>query len=103
MTHIGIINQGKILFQGTLAELVSNRRQNSFIVFETNETAKTLQIISDFGLNSRVESGGVATPMLENKQIAAINQRLVRSGIDVYQICKIENDLEKIFFDVISE
>jgi len=103
VTHIGIINQGKLLFQGTLGELMSKRRQNSFTVFETNDDSKALQIISDNGFNSRIESGKIAVPVLEKEQIAAINQKLVQSGIEVYQIGKIESDLEKIFFDVISE
>jgi ABC-2 type transport system ATP-binding protein len=103
VTHIGIINQGRISFQGTLAELMSRRRQNSFIVFETNEATRTLQIVSEFGLSSQIESGKVAIPILEKEQIAAINQKLVQNGIEVYQIGKIENDLEKIFFDVINE
>jgi len=103
VTHIGIINRGKILFQGTLAELMSKRRQNSFTVFETNDAAKTLQVMSEFGLKSRIESGKIAIPFLEKKQIADVNQKLVRSGIEVYQIGKIENDLEEIFFDVIND
>jgi ABC-2 type transport system ATP-binding protein len=103
VTHIGIINQGKILFQGTLAELISKRRQNSFTFFETNDATKTLQVISESGLESRIESGKIATPFLEKKQIAVVNQMLVESGIEVYQIGKIENDLEEIFFDVIND
>jgi len=101
--HIGIINQGNLLFQGTLAELVSKRQQNSFIIFETNDDSATLQIINDFGVISRNESGKIAIPILEKETIAAINQKLVENNVEVYQISKIENDLEKIFFDVISE
>lgn len=103
VTHVGIINQGKILFQGTLFELMNKRRQNSFIVFETNDGAKALQIVGDFGLNAEIDSGKIMLPVLENEQIAAVNQKLVQSGIEVYKIGKVENDLEKIFFDVISE
>jgi ABC-2 type transport system ATP-binding protein len=103
VTHVGIINQGAILFQGTLAELISKRRQNSFIVFETNDEAKTLQITESFGLNPQIRDGRIAIPVIEKERIARINQKLVESGIEVYQIGKIENDLEKIFFDVISE
>ena len=103
VTHVGIINGGKILFQGTLAELMNKRRQNSFIVFETSDDAKTFKIISDFGLSAQAEPGRIAIPILEKHQIALINQKLVESGVEVYQIGKIENDLEKIFFDVISE
>jgi lantibiotic transport system ATP-binding protein len=103
VTHLGIINQGVILFQGTLSDLMSKRQQNSFVVFETNDEAKALQITESFGLNSRIESGRVAIPVVEREQIARINQKLVESGVEVYKIGKIENDLEKIFFDVISE
>lgn len=103
VTHVGIINQGKILYQGTLAELMSKRRQNSFIVFETNDAVKTLRVISEAGFKSQIESGKIAIPVLEKKQIAAVNQDLVQSGIEVYQIGKIESDLEEIFFDVISD
>lgn len=103
VTHIGIINQGVLLFQGTLTELMNKRRQNSFIVFETNDPHKTLQIVQACGLDSRIEQGCIAVPLLEKEQIASINQKLVESGIEVYKIGKVENDLEKIFFDVISE
>lgn len=103
VTHIGIINKGKLLFQGTLGELVNKRRQNSFIVFETSNNEKALQIIRGFGLNSLIEASKIMIPFLEKHQVANINQKLVQNGVDVYQISKVENDLEKIFFDVISE
>lgn len=103
VTHIGIINQGNLLFQGTLAELVSKRQQNSFIVFETDDNSKSSQIINDFSIISRIEAGKVVTPILEKETIAAINRKLVQNNVEVYQIGRIENDLEKIFFDVISE
>ena len=103
VTHIGIINQGKLLFQGTLAELMSKRQQNSCIVFETSSDTNALQIISEFSRISRIEPGKIVIPVLDKERIALINQSLVRGGIDVYQIGKIESDLEKIFFDVISD
>lgn len=103
VTHIGIINKGKLLFQGTLGELISKRQQNSFVVFETSNDAKAAQIIEASGLSLRSDSGRIAISLLDNEKIAAINQRLVQNDIDVYQISKVENDLERIFFDVIAE
>lgn len=103
VTHIGIINQGNLLFQGTLAELISKRQQNSFVIFETSNDSKASQIINEFSLISRLEPGRIVIPVIEKETTAAINQRLVENKIEVYQISKIENDLEKIFFDVISE
>ena len=102
-THIGIINRGKLQFQGTLPELLAKRRQNSFIVFETNNAEKTRQIIGESGVTSQMQSGKVAIPVLENERIAAVNKKLARSGVEVYRIGKIERDLEEIFFDVIND
>jgi lantibiotic transport system ATP-binding protein len=103
VTHVGIINRGQILFQGTLPELVNKRRQNSFVVFETNDAAHTLQITKSFGFNARLDAARVLIPEPEKEQIAAVNQKLVASGIEVYAIGKIEDDLEKIFFDLLGE
>lgn len=101
VTHAGIINGGKLLFQGTLADLMNKRRENSFVAFETNDAAKTLEIVGDF--DKRIENGKVFIPLIENSAIAQINQKLVENRIEVYKIGKVESDLEKIFFDVISE
>jgi ABC-2 type transport system ATP-binding protein len=103
VTHIGIINRGNLLFQGTLGELISKRQQNSFIIFETNNDAKASEIISGFGVVSPGEPGKISIPIVEKETIAEINRKLVQNNIEVYQISKIENDLEKIFFDVIGE
>lgn len=103
VTHVGIINRGRILFQGTLADLLSKRRQNSFVVFETNDEAKAGRLIRGLGLSPRVESGRVEVPALERERVADINRTLVQGGVEVFQIGRVESDLEKIFFDVIGE
>jgi ABC-2 type transport system ATP-binding protein len=102
VTHVGIINRGTILFQGTLADLLSKRRQNSFVVFETNDEAKAGRIIRGLGLSPRAGPGRVEVPALERERVAHVNQALVRGGVEVYQIGRVESDLEKIFFDVIG-
>jgi lantibiotic transport system ATP-binding protein len=103
VTHVGIINRGKILFQGTLAELLSKRRQNSFVVFETSDDTKAELLVRGMGLTPHVESGRVFVPAIEREMVAAVNRSLIRGGIEVYQIGVVESDLEKIFFDVIGE
>lgn len=102
VTHAGIINRGKLLFQGTLAELMNRRRQHSLVVFDTNDNTRAERIIRGLGVSARLETGRVALPALERERVAGVNRELVRSGIEVYQIGKVESDLEKIFFDVIG-
>lgn len=103
VTHIGIINLGNLLFQGTLAELVNKQKQSSFIVFGTSDNQKALQVFENNKVTTRTESGKIAVPLLEKEKIARINEQLVLNRIDVYEIQTVQNDLEKIFFDVISE
>ncbi len=103
VTHVGIINKGKLLFQGTLAEVIAKQQQSSFIVFETSDNQKTLKIIKEQNLTARIESNAVLLPILDKEKVAKINQQLVNSGIEVYQISTVKNDLEAIFFDVIGE
>jgi ABC-2 type transport system ATP-binding protein len=102
VTHIGIINHGKMLFQGTLAELIGKQQESSFISFETSDNQKALQVFERNRIASRIEPGRITTPIIDNEVVARINEQLVLSGIDVYQISTVKNDLEQIFFDVIK-
>jgi lantibiotic transport system ATP-binding protein len=104
VTHVGIINGGRILFQGTLAALMTKRRQNSFTIFETNDATRAAKIAGEIsGFDARIENSKLSIPVLEPDEIARVNRKLVESGVEVYRIGKIENDLERIFFDVIGE
>jgi hypothetical protein len=41
---------------------------------------------------------------IEDKQIlAGLNKKLVKEGIDVYQISTVKNDLESIFMDIVNQ
>jgi ABC-2 type transport system ATP-binding protein len=104
VTHVGIINLGNLLFQGTLAELVNRQQQSSFIVFGTSDNQKALKVFEKANVAvARIEAGKIAVPFLAKETVARINELLVLNRIDVYEIQTAQNDLEKIFFDVISE
>lgn len=103
VTHVGIIRGGRLLFQGAFADLIARQQQSSFIAFETSDNLRALEIIARMGVAARVESGRVALPITGRETVAEINRRLVRDGVEVYQIGTIKNDLEAIFFDLIGE
>jgi lantibiotic transport system ATP-binding protein len=103
VTHIAIINKGNLLFQGTLADLIAKQQQSSFILFETSDNERTFEIIRGNFSTARIESNAVILPVIDKEKIAEINRQIVGSGVEVYQITTIKNDLEAIFFDVIGE
>ncbi|MBV9927234.1 MAG: ABC transporter ATP-binding protein [Acidobacteria bacterium] len=102
VTHVGIINHGRLLFQGTLAELLSRRRANASVVFETDDDAKAELVIRGLALSPNAVPGGVAIRGLEREQVAGVNRALVESGVGVFQIGRVESDLEKIFLDMVG-
>jgi lantibiotic transport system ATP-binding protein len=102
VTHVGIINEGNLMFQGTLSELINKQQKASYTEIETNNTGLALQIISRNNLLATIRDDKAFLPMASKEQIAKINLDLVENGIEVYQISTIKNDLEAIFMDLIN-
>ena len=100
VTHIGIINKGEILFQGTLTELHEQQTKTSSIVFETSDHAQTNQILLTKGLQSSIKNEQVIVPFTDRKIIAESVAALVHANIEVYQVSTMKNDLESIFIDL---
>jgi lantibiotic transport system ATP-binding protein len=102
VTHVGIINKGKLLFQGTLDELKNKQQQSLQTVFETNDNERTMQIMIHHQLSPCFENGKITLPALSKEKIATVNQHLVNAGVEVYEINVVKNDLETIFMDLIN-
>jgi ABC-2 type transport system ATP-binding protein len=116
VTHVGIINKGCLLFQGTLEELIYQQRSESVLVLETSDAKRTLQVLKGplrgaglaaeaAGLmqgSARIENGKVIIPLIGKEKIAALNRQLVQDGIEVYEISRMRNDLESIFIDLVN-
>jgi ABC-2 type transport system ATP-binding protein len=102
VSHIGVINKGKILFQGTLDELRQEQMHNSVIHFDTNDNDKATKIISSNGLTPISVNGRIKLPLIEKEVIAKLNRQLVEQGVEVYQISTSQKDLESIFIDFVK-
>ena len=102
VTHIGIINKGRLMFQGTLSELKTKQQQLLSVIVETSDNDKATQIMADNNLTFKLEDGKIILPALAKQTIAKINQQLVHHGLEVYEIKAIKNDLESIFMDFIN-
>jgi len=100
VTHVGIINKGEILFQGTLTELHEQQTKTSSIIFETSDNEKTSKILQSKGLVVTVKNELVMIPFIDREVIAEIVSELVHAKIEVYQVSTLKNDLESIFIDL---
>jgi lantibiotic transport system ATP-binding protein len=99
---VGIIHKGKMLFQGTLAELQSRQRASSLVAFRTSDNEKAAEAFEARQVTIVSKNGRISASGLDEGSVARLNKELVMSGVDVYAIERIEDDLERIFLDVIK-
>jgi lantibiotic transport system ATP-binding protein len=96
-THVGIINKGKMLFQGNIHELHSLK--TSLICVETNDNEAASSILKSkypaLSLNGHLE-----IPFESLEQMGFINHHLIQNDLIVYSIYKQKKDLESLFLDI---
>jgi len=100
-THLGIIHKGRMLFQGPLQELQQMKTRQSMLEIETNDNARAITILSpQYALQQKENL--LLLPYGNKQQTAAINQLLVKEGLDVYAIHPRQSDLEQLFIEITS-
>ncbi len=100
-THLGIIHKGRMLFQGPLQELQQMKTRQSMLEIETNDNARAITILSPQYAVQQKENL-LLLPYGNKQQTAAINQLLVKEGLDVYAIHPRQSDLEQLFIEITS-
>lgn len=99
-SHVGIIHRGKMLFQGTLAELQQMKTSQTSLEIETNNNEAAAQILKSYSIKS--VNGKLVLPFENKEQAAGINKILVQNNFEVYELHPQQNDLEQLFLDITS-
>lgn len=95
-SHIGIIHQGKMIFQGSLKELQAQR--NPILHLGCDQPDHAEQLLLDAGW--RVRRNGKPGLLVEvngNSDASLINKQLMTQNIKVFQLNIDQPDLEDIF------
>lgn len=103
VTDIGIINKGKMLFEGPLDELMRRQQEASYLAFETNNNTSALQLIQSLHVEAYLQNEKIILPHLPKPAISRLNRTLVQQNIEVYGISTMTNDLESIFINLTHE
>lgn len=96
-TQVGIINKGKLMFQGTLEEL--KKRSDSEIMVDARPALSAVKELENKGYNIEVRDKNIFVKN-NNANAAHITKELVLSGHDVYHISEYRNSLEDIFLEI---
>ncbi len=99
VTHIGIINMGKLLFQGTVHELHNLQINQSDLHIETSDNNAAFELLRN-RYDGHKSDSALKIVYQSKEQVAQIVRELIGNNIDIYEV-KIDNkDLEQLFLQM---
>lgn len=97
-TSVGIISDGKLLFQGTMQSLQANNKTT--IRFQTTDTTRAEKILLTQGYMPSVHGKQLVFNYLRDEEVSRMNKVLVEHDIPVIRIEEHKKSLEDIFLDL---
>jgi lantibiotic transport system ATP-binding protein len=101
-THVGILDRGRLVFQGPMRELHERQRQAHGIVLRTGDDATATDVLSAAGIRVQRQDDALRLPALTSDAIASLNRQLVERGVAVYELGVLRSDLEHIFMGMVE-
>ncbi|MMZ47477.1 putative ABC transporter ATP-binding protein YxlF [compost metagenome] len=98
--RVGIINRGKLLFQGELAELQNRSRAKIYV--EADRPDEAAHMLFNAGYRIEKKEGALYIDA-DKSQAAEINRSLILNGYDVSHISEERKTLEDIFLEMTRE
>lgn len=97
VTHVGIINKGSLLFQGTLKDLNDKQAHTTSINIITDNNSKATDILVATNIQVSFKGDAISIAKVDNPTTAAVIKQLVDNNISIYEVATTKNDLESIF------
>lgn len=103
VSHVGIIGQGKMLFQGSLKELRQISRDKAVIEIDTDDNALALEILLEE--HQPVVNAGelLEVQYVDNGHLARLITLLTTAGLRVNRAQLVEGSLEETFLSIIKD
>ncbi len=99
VTQLGIIKDGRIVFQGSINELKELRQQNVQVDIEVKDIPKTIESLGD--QYSPIVNDHMITLSIDHADtLPKVLRSLVKQGIDVYEFTPKRKNLEDMFLSI---
>jgi ABC-2 type transport system ATP-binding protein len=96
VTHIGIINKGELIFQGTISDLRELQNVRFCLHIETNNNPGAYELLQR-NFHAHHNGGELIVTCSTREQIAQIIVDIVNSKIDIYKMYEEDKDLEQLY------
>ena len=100
VSHVGIIAQGKMLFEGPLSQLQQLQQKQAKVLIHTSDNAKASVLLNDY--RPEIKEECISIWYTDERQVSQINRLLVNASIDVYRLQPSKN-LEQLFIDLTTQ
>ena len=100
-THVGIINQGELIFQDSLSAL--HKHSRSRLILTTDNDTAALSVLLSFGLSASFEGKNLCLKATDNATVIKAVNVLVQSGIGILRLNEQQMSLEDIFLQLIGK
>ena len=97
-THLGIINKGKLLYQGRIEGLQTLNKPTLEIQVDRLESASAF--LNERGIEVVLAGNCLQLPFVSLEECARINSLLVLNGFNVSGLKQQKKDLEHLFLDI---
>jgi ABC-type multidrug transport system ATPase subunit len=98
VSHVGIIFNGRMVFQGPLAALQSFQQKASRVSIKTSDNETAFRLLQDYQPEKEGET--LTVPFENIQQVAEINRMLTSHQLDIYLLHPQQSDLEQLFIDL---
>jgi ABC-type multidrug transport system ATPase subunit len=100
VSHLAIINEGQLVYQGTFAALKLKQKELATIKIATNDLPKTYEILSAKGLSPIIKNNLIYISSIDSDEVSEVVKLLVINDLEVYQVANEEMDLESMFINL---
>lgn len=97
-TQVGIINNGKMIFQDSIERL--RQKQKPLLKIGVSDVMKANAILKEQGLKADLQNDYLWLSQTEPAFVSDINATLVHSGVSVYRLEEVKRTLEDIFLEL---
>lgn len=97
-THVGIINEGELIFQNDLSRL--HKKSSHKIAYKTIDNAKASNVLHLNNISFEESDGYILIPEASDSYICYLNKLLINAGINPTRIEERNQSLEDIFLNL---
>ncbi len=99
-TSVGIIKDGKMVFQGSIQELELLKKKNLQVNLKVDHPQKVIDLLKTQFIANLNDTDTIKVDVQDENDIPIIIETLVRNKINIYEVRLEKNNLENLFIDI---